>query len=346
MTQKKEGLMVWKIAFTYIGSVIGAGFASGQEIYQFFVRYGKEGTVGIFFAGLLFIAGGVVLLQLSQRIQVEHYFEAFYNLLGKRAGFVVDLTYIVFIMGSVSVMLAGSGSIFQEVLGIRYGVGVLITLALVMVTVGAGVRGVLLMNTLLIPVLIVVILYTSLSHLAGPLLQVSEVPEVSANLPWYVSGTMYVSFNIFLAMALLVNIGSEVQNTRVLTWGGILGGSLLMIVLMAMAGALFLYTEQIRFVEMPMLELAGLSGPVLHVTYMVGLWIAMITTAVANVFGFMNRVMPLFKLNYYNCAMLTIIVVLPLTRFGFANLVRYLYPVYGVVAIGVLALMAVRAWRQ
>ena len=36
------------IIFTIIGALVGAGFASGQEIYLFFYRYGTNGIFGIF----------------------------------------------------------------------------------------------------------------------------------------------------------------------------------------------------------------------------------------------------------------------------------------------------------
>ena len=36
-----------KIALVIIGAIIGAGFASGQEIYIFFLSYKKEGILGI-----------------------------------------------------------------------------------------------------------------------------------------------------------------------------------------------------------------------------------------------------------------------------------------------------------
>ena len=35
------------ILFTIIGAIIGAGFASGQEIFSFFYSYGKNGIYGI-----------------------------------------------------------------------------------------------------------------------------------------------------------------------------------------------------------------------------------------------------------------------------------------------------------
>lgn len=35
---------IYKITFVIIGTIIGAGFASGQEIYTFFNRYGFKRT--------------------------------------------------------------------------------------------------------------------------------------------------------------------------------------------------------------------------------------------------------------------------------------------------------------
>ena len=42
------------ILFTIIGALIGAGFASGQEIYLFFYRFGKNGIWGIILCSLIF----------------------------------------------------------------------------------------------------------------------------------------------------------------------------------------------------------------------------------------------------------------------------------------------------
>jgi uncharacterized membrane protein YkvI len=36
-----------QVAAAYVGTAIGAGFASGQEIMQFFVRFGHKGIWGV-----------------------------------------------------------------------------------------------------------------------------------------------------------------------------------------------------------------------------------------------------------------------------------------------------------
>ena len=44
-----------KIAGAFVGVIVGAGFASGQEILQFFTSFGVYGLIGCVVAGLTFV---------------------------------------------------------------------------------------------------------------------------------------------------------------------------------------------------------------------------------------------------------------------------------------------------
>ena len=44
---------ITKVIFVIIGTFIGAGFASGQEIYLFFFKYGINGIIGIIISSLI-----------------------------------------------------------------------------------------------------------------------------------------------------------------------------------------------------------------------------------------------------------------------------------------------------
>ena len=44
---------IFKTVFVIIGTLIGAGFASGQEIYIFFYQYGINGILGITISSIL-----------------------------------------------------------------------------------------------------------------------------------------------------------------------------------------------------------------------------------------------------------------------------------------------------
>ena len=49
----KKFLNISKIVVVIIGTIIGAGFASGKEIYIFFGQYGKYGIIGAIVSSIL-----------------------------------------------------------------------------------------------------------------------------------------------------------------------------------------------------------------------------------------------------------------------------------------------------
>lgn len=44
---------ILKSVFVIVGAVVGAGFASGQEIYSFFNIYNENGAIGILISSVL-----------------------------------------------------------------------------------------------------------------------------------------------------------------------------------------------------------------------------------------------------------------------------------------------------
>ena len=50
---KKDFTKVFEIAAVFIGTVVGAGLASGKEITQFFTSFGLKSFLGILFWSLL-----------------------------------------------------------------------------------------------------------------------------------------------------------------------------------------------------------------------------------------------------------------------------------------------------
>ena len=49
-------------AFAYVGVIVGAGLASGQDLLQYFLAYGAIGLIGIVALGVLNIIFGAVAL--------------------------------------------------------------------------------------------------------------------------------------------------------------------------------------------------------------------------------------------------------------------------------------------
>ena len=52
--KERENLNYISVATMYVGVIVGAGFASGRETWQFFGIFGKGGFFGSLLAGLAF----------------------------------------------------------------------------------------------------------------------------------------------------------------------------------------------------------------------------------------------------------------------------------------------------
>ena len=63
---KNTGVSTLKVAATYIGTVVGAGFATDQEVLQFFNRFSVMGLVGIVIATIMFVVFGYLIMDLER----------------------------------------------------------------------------------------------------------------------------------------------------------------------------------------------------------------------------------------------------------------------------------------
>ena len=74
------------IGFTYIGTIVGAGFATGQEIIQFFTLYGRMATLTIIVSSILFIWLGTKIMMISHEIKAHSYEDINIHLFGQHIG--------------------------------------------------------------------------------------------------------------------------------------------------------------------------------------------------------------------------------------------------------------------
>ena len=108
---------IWRsiqIGAAYVGAIVGAGFASGQEIVQFFLVFGSQGLIGLMLLGLLFAAFGMAVLFLIEKNGIETYQEMMKLLFGKNLGLLFDVWITLFLLTGLCIMLAGGTTVFVE----------------------------------------------------------------------------------------------------------------------------------------------------------------------------------------------------------------------------------------
>lgn len=77
----------FRIAMAYIGTVVGAGFATGQEILQFFTRYGFPSYWAILCSVILFIVVGRSIMFYGGKLGAKSYGNVTNYIFGKAASF-------------------------------------------------------------------------------------------------------------------------------------------------------------------------------------------------------------------------------------------------------------------
>ena len=125
---KKETLKVFQIAVVFIGTIVGAGLASGKEITEFFTSFGYKSFIGIIFCGIFYVIMGSILSKISITNNLNSYSEAMKlispNILGKLTGIITTL----YLISSASIILAGSGALLNQFFHIPKILGSLIML--------------------------------------------------------------------------------------------------------------------------------------------------------------------------------------------------------------------------
>lgn len=344
-----RGVPVFKIAAMYAGAVIGAGFASGQEIMQFFTVYGTGGLWAAAVAAFLLAYLGASTLYLAARSGSTNYLSLLSRLTTPRVAKVFDFISIIMLLAGLSVMLAGSGAVFKEYLGIPAWPGVVLLLLVNCLVLAGGMSGVLHFNSLLVPAKIAAIATVSILVLClgqGDMAGTAPAPLQSAP-NWLLSGVLYVSYNMILVVAVLSTLGDRVTTGRALA-GGVAGGAVLgAAILVVLLAELKLYPG-ITGYQVPLLFMAGEISNVLRVPVAILIWLAILTTAVANAHGLAARFAPPGSVKYKLAGVGCTLLALPMAGLDFDRLVGTVYPAFGyvglllIIILGAGPLVAVR----
>lgn len=336
-----------QIAFTYIGTVVGAGFASGREIIEFFVQYGIQGFIGILIAALLFVWAGTRVMLIAHKINAYSYQDISTYLFGKTAGTLFNGILLTILLGTTSVMLAATGAIFQESFKLPAQLGIWLTMSFIYLVTIRGLNAIHSVNSLFVPVLITFTVVVFFFHQPwNDDNQSLTSMQLEHSWFWASSPLYYVSLNLALTQSVLVPIGREAKEKSTLVWGGVLGGVgiglLLLLAYSSMAG----HVPLILDVEMPMIYLLVDMGKGFALLFAILVYAEIFSSLVANVFGLVEPIKQFFRMSSH----LIILVILAgsylISFVGFSSLLSLLYPLFGQVVVIFLLMLGFRQWSE
>lgn len=333
-----------RIAFTYTGALIGAGFASGQEIFKFFAVYEYWGLLGTIAAGVLFAVIGNIVIKTSAFYGMDNYKQYVTFLFGSHRAMIVDAVISLFLFVGLIVMLIASGTLWSNFNNCPLWLGFVLTAVLISFILLTGVQGLLRINTILVPILLVVILTVIIINryfLTPNFHNLTLYQPKLLGGSWILSSLIYVSYNLVLGTVILSSLGKTAKRGG--TGGAALGGLILGLVLALSCNVLNYQGGLVIDKNMPLLELAGNIGPTAKKIYVLILWIAILTTALGNAYGLLVRIIDLVKVSRYVAVIMLFIPSLFFLRFPFVKAIEIIYPLLGYLGLVLIGAIIIKS---
>ncbi len=349
---KDKGISTLKVAATYIGTVVGAGFATGQEILQFFNMFGKLGLLGLILTTLMFIVFGCLIMSLGNKLNAKSHLEVIRHSGGKVFGNLMDFIITFFLFGALSAMIAGTGSIFVQQFNLPSLLGNLIMAIITALTVLTGIDGIIKSISFVVPFLLLSVIAISIYSIVNNPIDINSnlntINENSLMPNFLIAAILYVSYNIILSISILGPLGVKAKHKKTIRNGAILGGLGLGL------GSILIYFTLMRFmgevanIDVPMIYVASKISPIIQIMYAIILIAEIYTTAVGSLYGFVYRINNKQK-HPSNIRVLVITstaLALLVSQLGFTSLIKYLYPLVGIAGLLLLISLIINRLKE
>lgn len=325
----------FKVACLIVGTTVGAGYASGRELWEFFGSYGSVSQGTLLVALFLFTVSCYVILEAGRRLQAKEYRQVLAAIIGSRLTALYDGLILLYLLGTTTVMFAGSGAALQF-WGVPYWLGVLVTAFFVFAVFLKKTEGVLMLNSILIPIMLSFLVIACLLFLleGGGSFPAGEGLFSQA----LASSITFTSLNILPLVAVLSVIGAKLDERETLLSAIASGGGLALLSLVYNQ-ALLAASQAASQYDLPLFALFERFPTEWLVGLSVVLWLAIYTTAVSNLLGLIPRFKVWLGRPEWVIALILIVSLLPLTAFGFKQLIQFLYPLYGLLNLFLLGMI-------
>lgn len=323
----------FKISVLIIGTTIGAGFASGREIWEFFSSYGTKSFFGILVFMLLFGLCSVLIIWISYNFKTNNYYELLKILVGAKLAKIFDVIILTYLFSVSIVMFAGSGATFEH-LGSSYYLGVFLLGVFVWIIIKQGITGLINVNQYIIPMLLFFLIYVTLQYNLHHSIYTNEY--FRANLDVWPSAIIYSSLNIISLLAVLSTLGNKIESKGEIIVGGILSVVFLGLIAFLINNAL-LMVKDVNIYEIPLFTLIPSNIKVLLVLVSICLWLAIFSTVLSNVHGIVHRLQKKwYNLSRNKLSLGIVLCIIPFSFFGFSTLLNILYPIFGILNLYIM----------
>lgn len=334
---------VLTISMVIIGSIIGAGFASGQEINSFFYKYGAIGILGIIISIFLIslIIYKVFLIIKKENINTyKNFLEIIFQKNNKKIknnktkkyfniSNITNIIINIFLIISFFIMIAGFGAYFNQEYNINTLLGSSILAVICLIIFMNNIEGLVKINEYLIPLLIFFMIIIGIKNINNlDLNQLNNKKIINNFFLSIISGIIYASYNIILLNPVLITLKNKIKKNNIFLIA-FFSGIILFILALIIYFLLINIKTNIEQFEMPAVYVVGKYFPGFKRAYEFIILTSILTTAISEGISVLENTCK-SKKSYTQFAIILCITSVIFSKIGFSNLINLLYPIFGI----------------
>ena len=325
---------VLKIVLVIMGTLIGAGFASGREIYLFFGKFGKLGIIGILISGILTGIIIYIALKMINKKDINNYndFLEKINIKNKYINLLIKNIITIFLLISFYIMVAAFSAYINQNYEIPIYISSIIFAVLTYIIFIKNIQGMIKVNEILVPFLLILILYLGVKNILY-LVETKNVLENNINEKgFFLNSILYASYNSIMLIPVLVTMKKYINSKAQIKKISIISSALIIVLSLCIFGLLLRGKYYIQNVEMPLLNITMQFGKIYLYIYSFIIITSIFTTAISAGYSFLENVSKNKKQYKIILIFMSVTSVL-VSNIGFSKLVEILYPLFVILGI-------------
>ena len=324
---------ILKAISTTIGTFLGAGFASGKEIYLFFYIYGNLGIIGIIISSTFI--GYIIykVIYISKKNEIDNY-DIFINYIVKNKIIKIILNNIIdiFLIISFCMMISGFCTFLEQEFNIKIIVSYIFILLLCCIILRKNINGITKINNIVIPIIIFLIMYIFIKKYDLSTISINNISKNELNLKFIIDSILYANYNLLTIIPIIITIKKFINKKENMKNFAIICALIICILSVSIFLLLSHGNHNVRDIEMPIVSIVGQYGLIYKYIYCLIIGIAIFTTAISAGYGYLqkyekNKTMYNKKIIFL---MISTIISMPI---GFSKLIEIMYPLFGVIGV-------------
>lgn len=336
---------MFNIIYVILGTIIGAGFASGSEIYIFFGKFGINGFIGIILTSLFFFIVIYKLISKNQKYNASNLCEYIYykynmnNIIFSKSKYLynaiisifIRLTMYTFTLISFYIMISGFSSLLLQAFYIPKIVGNVLLSLICFFIFNKSTNMIVFINKFLCPILIILIIFLGIKTIDIKTFELTF--EFNNN--FIICSILYASYNTIILAPILISLCHKIKTKKQCFFVSLIS-SIIIFILASLIYGMLLSNFNSKKIELPILYISSNLSSLCKYIYSFVILSSILTSCISSGFSFLdNYNKKIFRI--LNCILC--ISGIFIGNISFSNLINLFYPIYGYLGLIYITLL-------